>query len=256
MLYLGYVLFILMGGTFGLIGAGGSILSMPILIYFIGLNPIIAVSYSFYIVGLVAFFGAFKYFKKGLIDFKDVLYFAIPSSVGVIFSRYFLLPLIPNNIFGLLSKDELLVICFSFFMILSAIITFKKKNYSKENLEISFAKSVFSALFIGLFVGILGAGGGFLIIPALYNFLKLDIKKTVGTSLAVVSMNSFVAVISDFSSQNIIKMETLIPILIFALTGIGIGTFLEAKIKSENIKKVFAIFTLIIAVIMLITTFL
>lgn len=254
MLYIGYILFLLMGGTFALIGAGGSILSIPILVYFIGLNPILATSYSFYVVFLIAFLGAIRYVKKSLINFKDVLYFAAPSSLGVIIARYYIMPQIPEEIFGLVEKADLFIFIFSFFMILNTIITFKSINKEENGLKISFIKATVSASCIGVIVGILGAGGGFLIIPALHNFLKIDFKKTVGTSLSVVSINSFIAILIDASNFNL-DFVILLPILMFALLGMIIGFTVESKIKSGNLKKFFAIFTFFIAIAMLVKTF-
>ncbi len=244
-----------MGATFGLIGAGGSILSVPILIYIINLSPIIATSYSFYIVGLVALLGAIGYFRKKLISVVDVWYFSIPSTFGVIFSRYYILPSIPNIIFGI-DKNALITIMFSLLMIISGIMTLRKlENQSNLKKEKSLLLNSVYALIIGSIVGVLGAGGGFLIIPALYNLLKVDIKKSIGTSLAIVSLNCFIAVIVDFTSGNVTNGETIIPIMIFSIFGMLMGLKLESRVKTKNIKTIFAVFTMIIGIIILIKQF-
>lgn len=244
-----------MGATFGLIGAGGSILSVPILIYIINLDPITATSYSFYIVGIVALFGAVGYFRKKLISFGDVLYFSIPSTFGVILSRYVILPSIPNIIFGV-EKNSLITIMFSLLMIISGVVTFRKQeNQSSLKKDKSlFLNSVY-ALIIGSIVGLLGAGGGFLIIPALYNLLKVDIKKSIGTSLAIVSLNCFIAVIVDFVSGNAINGKTIIPIMIFSILGMFFGLKFESRVKTKNIKTIFAIFTMILGLLILVKQF-
>jgi uncharacterized membrane protein YfcA len=252
MLYLGYTAFFLMGGAFGLIGAGGSILSVPILIYIFDISPIIATSYSFYIVGLVALFGAIGYFKKKLISFNDVMYFSIPSTLGVIFSRYFILPSIPNILFGI-DRNTLIATMFSILMILSGILTFRKReNLTLSKNEKSLFLSSLYALIIGSIVGLLGAGGGFLIIPALYNLLKVDIKKSIGTSLAIVSLNCFIAIIIDSTSENVIRNEVMIPIIISSIFGMFFGLKLESNIKTKNIKTIFATLVIMLGLTILI----
>ena len=236
MIFLGYFTFLILGAVFALVGAGGSILSMPILIYIFSLNPVVASSYSFYIVGLVALFSSVSYFKKKLISFKDVLNFAIPSAIGVIVARNLILPLIPDFL-----KNELLTILLAFFMILSGILSFKKP----PSFNAGFTKGILSAGLIGLIVGILGAGGGFLIIPALHYFLRLDIKKTIGTSLTVISINCLIAISVDKID---IDYSLLLKILSFAILGMVIGLKFESKISASFIKKLFAIFTLILGI--------
>ncbi len=237
-----YILFFLMGLNFGLIGAGGSILSMPILIYYLSINPVMAVSYSFYIVGIVAVIGAIGYVYKKNVNIKDVLYFSIPSSVGVGIARYIILPLITNQ--------NIVIILFSIFMIVSSVITFFKKD-SIVIQKIKPLKAIISAILIGLISGTLGAGGGFLIIPALYNFLNVDIKRAIGTSLSIVAINCFVAIAMDFSKQTAIDFKILLPIIIFAIIGMMFGILLSEKISNKNMKTGFSIFTLIIGFWML-----
>lgn len=239
-----------MGGTFGLIGAGGSILTMPILIYLIGISPILATSYSFYVVGLVAFIGAIRYFKKNLFGLKEVFFFAIPSALGVFIARKFFLPLIPEILLGI-SKEKVLIYCFSLFMIFASI-SMLRKNEEIQNAN--YLKGFFVANLVGILVGMLGAGGGFLIIPALHKFLKLEMKKATGTSLAVISINSFVAIIGDFSNFNFIEGLLLFKIITFAIAGIVVGLKFQTFISIKNIKQIFAIFTSCIAIIMIFST--
>ena len=248
---LSLILFLFIGLSFGVIGAGGSILSVPVLIYILGLKAEIAMSYSFYIVGLTACFGFLSYLKRDLVSFKDAIIFAIPSITGVSVSRYFIVPAIPEEFFGV-KKDAFLMLLFAVLMIASSVSMLLKKDkkfnndYQKNNI-----KTTVSGLCVGLIVGVLGAGGGFLIIPALYNFLKIDIKKSIGTSLLIITLNCLIAIMADISKGGYVSISTLIPILLSSICGVVLGVRLSSKIDSKNIKIGFAIFTIAIAIFIL-----
>ena len=99
--YLGYLLSILIGISLGLIGGGGSILTVPVLVYVMGVEPVLSTAYSLFIVGLTALVGSVTYGRKGLLDYKTALIFGIPSIVAVYATRKFLVPVIPDPVFQL-----------------------------------------------------------------------------------------------------------------------------------------------------------
>ncbi|QED23352.1 sulfite exporter TauE/SafE family protein [Candidatus Deianiraea vastatrix] len=245
-----WILFLIIGVSFGLIGAGGSILSVPVLIYILGLNTQLAMSYSFYIVGFTACFGFLSYRKQGLINFKDAIVFAIPSIIGVSISRCLIISSIPSEIFTI-KKDIFLIVLFAILMISSAISMLLKKDLKPTNQSKSNIKTIISGFFVGLIVGILGAGGGFLIIPALYNFLKIDIKKSIGTSLFIITLNCLIAIFADLIQGKYIQFSILMPILISSICGTILGVKFCTKIDSKKIKFIFSILTIIVAMFML-----
>lgn len=247
---LSFVLFIVIGIGFGFIGAGGSILTVPILIYVLGLNTELAMSYSFYIVGLTACVGFLNYLKKDLVNFKDVIIFAIPSIIGVGISRYFILPLIPEEIFTI-KKNAFLILFFAILMIGSATSMLLKKDNKALNQYKNNFKTIASGFVVGFVLGILGAGGGFLIIPALYNFLKIDIKKSIGTSLLIITLNCCVAIIADVAIGKYVSIIILAPILLASILGVIFGVRVGSKIDGKRVKVGFSIFTIFLAIFIL-----
>jgi uncharacterized membrane protein YfcA len=169
--YIGYLASILIGLALGLIGGGGSILAIPILVYIFKVNPELATSYSLFIVGITAMIGAFNHYKLGNLKIKSALVFAVPSILSLLLVRKIILPIIPNTLFFVgdfeVSKDLLIMTVFAFLMIATAISMIKKSKKTKEKKQINFIILALIGLFVGLIIGFLGAGGGFLIIPAL-----------------------------------------------------------------------------------------
>ena len=251
--FIGYFLSILIGITLGLIGAGGSILSIPLLVYFFKINPEKATTYSLFIVGAVAFFGAARHFKMGNLKIKPALIFAIPSVFSLLIIRNFVLPIMPNQLFYInnlaVSKNFFILIIFAILMILAAISMIKKTDYRTDNLqEINNSKLVIIGLLIGNIVGFLGAGGGFLIIPALIHFAKLPLKQAVGTSLLIIFINSTIGFSSDVLNHVEIDYKLLLIITLFAILGLFFGTELSKKINADKLKPAFGWLVLVIGI--------
>lgn len=237
-----------MGSMFGVIGAGGSIATLPILIYLFKINPSVATSYSFFIVGTIAAIGSISYIKKGLVKMGDILAFSVPSLIGIFISRHFIVHRFPTVFYGV-SKDDIILFLLVAFMMMSAFFMIKKTTLEGDRKKISNINIFISAMLIGLIVGILGAGGGFLIIPALYYFLGVDIKKTVGSSLLIISLNCLAAILIDGININGINQKLLIFTLLSAIFGMIVGLRIEGKISNNNIKRYFGFLTIIIAII-------
>ncbi|MBW0435695.1 sulfite exporter TauE/SafE family protein [Leptospira yasudae] len=260
MLILGYITSFLMGTSIGLIGAGGSILMVPILFYFFGQDAIQATTNSLFVVGVTALIGALLNAKKGNIDGKIGILFALPSFIGIYIARRFLLPVLPNSFdsyFGIvLTKSLLVMIVFATAMIFSAWGMIRTSVSSGESSRNS-AKSVpwmtigLKGLFVGLITGFVGAGGGFLIIPALVLLLKFSIGVAIGTSLAIIAANSLFGFAISFSTAQTEVCPLLLTICALGIGGMVFGQILSSRVKEQSLKKGFGYFVFTIASLIL-----
>lgn len=248
----GYIASVLIGVSLGLIGGGGSILTLPVLVYLFGIDAFLATEYSLFIVGISSAVGSLSYFRKGFVNFKIALLFGIPSVIAIFLTRKYLLPLIPDEVFTIgslvITKDIFLLLIFAGLMILASYKMIKKST----ELRVSSSKNntlllVVEGVFVGVLTGLLGAGGGFMIIPALVNLLKTPMKVAVGTSLFIISLNSLFGFFSTMN-QMAIDWELLISISAIAIIGIIIGTQLSKKIEGRKLKPIFGWFIMIMGI--------
>ncbi len=255
----GYIASIFIGITLGLIGGGGSILTVPVLVYMFSINAVLATAYSLFIVGTTSAVGSFSYFKKGLVNIKTAIVFGIPSIAAVFLTRTFVVVAIPNDIFSIgnfiVTKSIFLLLLFAVLMLFTSYSMIKKDGQKGDAVfrkrPFNYLQIILQGLFIGLITGLIGAGGGFLIIPALVNFLKLPMKTAVGTSLVIISINSLTGFL--FSLPQIsIQWELLLSIAAIAIIGILIGSYLSIKINTKKLKPAFGWFVLIMGVYIII----
>ena len=251
---LGYVGALFIGLVLGLTGGGGSILTVPILVYLMGISPVTATAYSLFIVGTTSTFGAIQNYRKNLVDIKNGFIFAIPSFIAVYLTRNFIVPRIPEIIIEspiLITKNTFLMLFFAVIMIFGALSVLKKKSQNTNNEEkrnlILIEIQTFT---IGIIIGLVGAGGGFLIIPSLILFAKLPIRKAVGTSLFIIAMNSLVGFIGDVQNL-VIDWTFLLTFSAISVVGIFIGMYLTKYTNESQLKKIFAYFVLLMATIIL-----
>jgi uncharacterized protein len=256
MIYLGYIAAIIIGISLGLIGAGGSILTIPVLVYLIGISAVDATSYSLFIVAVSALIGVLRYFKNKLVDFRTVLVFGIPSVISIFFTRKFLLHAIPTHLFSVdgmeVTKNGLLMILLAVLMIVAAFSMIRKApsiriDSEKNNEQYRYFLIFQQGIVVGVLVGLVGAGGGFLIIPALVVLAKLPMKKAIGTSLAIIGLNSTIGFFSDFGVHHF-DWSFILIFSGFAVTGIIIGSYLTKFISSVKLKPAFGWFVLIMGV--------
>lgn len=255
----GYIASIFIGIALGLIGGGGSILTVPVLVYLFSIDAVLATAYSLFVVGTTSAVGSFSYFKKGLVNIKTAVVFGIPSIAAVFLTRAFIIPAIPNEIFSIgnftVTKSVLLMLLFAVLMIFTSYSMIKKDRQESDAVSrkqtFNYLQIIFQGLFIGFITGLIGAGGGFLIIPALANLLKLPIKTAVGTSLVIISINSLTGFLLSLP-QTSIKWGLLLSIAAIAIIGILIGSYLATKIKAKKLKPAFGWFVLIMGVYILI----
>jgi len=256
-------LFLIIGLILGLIGGGGSILGVPVLVYVMCYNADEATSYSLFIVGITSLIGAIAYLKKGEISFEAILQFALASLTTVFCVRHFLMPYIPDIISfsGFkISKHMMIMIMFSFLILASSITMIKKKKYNRIN-EVKwdeFAKSpmglpfvILLGISVGFITGFVGAGGGFIIVPVLIFFLRLNFKKAIGTSLCIIALNSLIGFIGNIGHQKI-DWTFLLIISAICVIGILLGSLLSNKVSSQKLKPAFGWFTLAVGFFVLI----
>ncbi len=248
---LGYILAVLMGLTLGLIGAGGSILSMPILVYFFKITPITATSYSLLIVGIAALVGALFYHKKNLINFRAAITFIIPAAIAVLCTRVFVVSDLPEKIFQI-PKEIFVMLLFSLLMLVAAFFMLrppsKVENMNNKQTLRRICFLVVASSGIGFLTAMVGAGGGFLIIPTLVILFSLPMKEATGTSLAIIATNSLIGFNGDLLSGLKINWAFLELFIFFTTCGILLGLLLSKKFDERKLRKVFAAFVLIISI--------
>ncbi len=247
-----FVLAIVVGITLGLVGSGGSILTLPIMVYVVGINPILATAYSLFVVGSSALVGGIKKVKQQLVDFKMVFVFGIPTVFWVFTTRKFIVPNIPTEVFKInnfvILKDLFLMILFAIVMILASFTMIKpqKENLilNENNSKTNYSLILILGSAIGILAGLVGAGGGFLIIPALVILAKMPMKIAIGTSLFIIALQSLIGFSGDSAIQNEIDWKFLFLFTFFAIIGIFIGDYLSKKIDGEKLKTSFGWFVL------------
>lgn len=251
MMILGYVLALLVGIIMGLIGGGGSILTLPILVYVMGISPVSGTAYSLFIVGTTALFAGLQNAYQKNVDFKTVIIFGIPSIISVYLTRKWLMPLIPDTIYSsdiyTLSKSTALMVLFACIMLLTAasMLRAKKDNRVKESTHrYNFPMIFLEGLFVGLVTGLVGAGGGFLIIPALVIFARVPMKLAIGTSLMIIATKSLIGFIGDIETQPVIEWTLLLGFSSISIIGSLLGNLLAKKTDNNKLKQYFAWFVL------------
>ena len=251
---LGYLGALIIGVVLGLIGGGGSILTVPILVYLMFINPVTATAYSLFIVGVSALVGAIRNIQKGLVDFKTAIVFAIPAFIAVYSTRKFLVPAIPDELFTLgsfvLTKNIAIMLFFAIIMLIASVSMIRNKRDESEQdtvITYNFPLIIIEGLVVGVLTGIVGAGGGFLIIPALVLLAKLPMKKAVATSLLIIAIKSLIGFIGDVENLDI-DWAFLLKFTAISVAGIFFGIYLSKFINGKSLKKGFGWFVLIMGV--------
>lgn len=256
---IGYISSILIGISLGLIGSGGSILTVPVLVYMFGVDAVIATSYSLFIVGFTSAVGSVGYFKKGLVNIKTAIVFGAPSIVAVFLTRAYIVPAIPKEVFSvgdfMVTKSILMLLLFAILMIAASYSMIKKnKNTTEEDLgpqKFNYPVILVEGAIVGLVTGLVGAGGGFLIIPALVLLSKLPMKEAVGTSLVIIAAKSLIGFFGEGGDSEI-NWTLLAMVSAFATVGIFIGIYLSKKIDGAKLKPIFGWFVLLMGIYIII----
>lgn len=249
MIVTGYFALFLMGATLGLLGAGGSILSVPILHYFFNITFINASKIALLIVGITSVFGCASKYK--LIAYQKGLLFSLPSMVSIFLTKVYLVPLLPHSLFGM-SKDSYLSILFALVMLLAAAAMFRNNANHPEGGIKSIRAILAISVLIGILMGLISIGGGFIILPALVLLVGLGAKEAAATSLFIIAINASVGILSDAPYLAVISTWQILGFIGISVSGMLFGNLLSKKIDGRHLKKAFAIFLLGLAIIILI----
>jgi hypothetical protein len=255
---LGYILSVVMGFTLGLLGGGGSILTVPILVYVFGIDPVLGTAYSLFVVGVTALAGSFRKHIEGLVNWKTGLIFAIPSLIAVFLTRYLLIPAIPDHLFTLwgieFTKDVAIMVFFAIVMLIasySMIINGRQLDESKVD-DPRIMLVIIEGFVVGIVTGLVGAGGGFLIVPALVLLIGMPMKEAVGTSLVIIAIKSLIGFTGDIASGQLIDWTFLALFTGFSIVGMVLGIYATRFVSQKRLKKAFGIFVLIMGIVIMI----
>jgi uncharacterized membrane protein YfcA len=253
----GYFASILIGISLGLIGGGGSILTVPVLVYLFHVEPMMATAYSLFVVGTSSLVGAFPKYRQGMISMKTAIVFGIPSIAAVFATRKLIVPAIPKEVFSIgdlvVTKALLMMILFAVLMVAASVSMIRdKKNTSKDESEeqvFNYPMILLEGTVVGVLTGLVGAGGGFLIIPALVMLSKLPMKMAVGTSLLIIAAKSLIGFTGDVMTVgSTIDWTLLVIVTGLAIVGIFIGNYLSKSIDGNKLKKGFGWFVLVMGI--------
>lgn len=251
---IGYLSSLFIGISLGLIGGGGSILTVPVLVYLFGVDPVTATAYSLFIVGITSLIGAIPKYKNGMIQVRTAIVFGIPSIISVYLTRRFIVPSIPQHILSLgnfeLTKPLMLMLLFSVLMLFASYSMIRGNGKEETDTGIqsfNYPMITLEGLVVGVLTGLVGAGGGFLIIPALVIFTKLDMKKAIGTSLLIIAAKSLIGFLGDLSHLQI-NWTLLLDVTVLAIIGILIGNQWSKKMDPKLLKKIFGWFVLVLGI--------
>lgn len=254
---IGYISAIIIGLVMGLIGGGGSILSVPIFVYVFGFDAVTATALSLFVVGVTSLVGSAGFIKQGHVDFKTAFIFGIPSILGVLFSRRLVLPHLPHyiiNRWGItLTKEMFLLLLFAILMLIASFKMIRKieRVRLRKDDETNYTILISQGLLVGIITGLIGAGGGFLIVPALVMLLGVNMKKAVATSLFIISMNS---ILGFLSTMSMVKHDWtfLLTFTALSVVGIFVGLGISKKMDGKKLKPLFGWTVLIMGIFIII----
>lgn len=255
LLITGIILFFLIGVVLSLIGSGGAILTIPILVYVFDINPYLATSYSMFIMGVSNWIATVDNIKKQQVFYKTGFYFAIPGLIVTYLIRRFVLPIIPEVIFSTpsisISKGSVIMILFSMLILVAAIKTLRKKDDSESNKPMgqNYIKNIFQGAGIGLVTGFVGAGGGFLIVPALIFTSGIQMRNAIATSLFIISITTTLGFIGDFNSAINIDWRFLILCTVSSISGITLANSIKDRFTNQGLKSFFGYFILTLSIL-------
>ncbi len=245
----GFIGALAIGLSLGIIGGGGSILTVPVLVYLFGTAPVPATAYSLFVVGVTALVGSAAYMRQGLVSYRTALVFGIPSLVAVYATRSFLLPAIPAELFTMgaftMTRDLAVMLLFAVLMLAASVSMIRKRKATDSDGEINYNYPMIlvEGLGVGVLTGLVGAGGGFLIIPALVLLARLPMKLAVGTSLLIIAAKSLIGFTGDVARMSV-DWNFLLAFTALAIAGILLGSLFARRIRAEQLKPAFGWFTL------------
>ena len=259
--YIGFAGAIVVGLLVVLIGAGGSILTVPVLVYLFHLSPVVATGYALLIVGTTSIISTLSYIKRKMVNYRIAIIFGIPSVSAVYLTRRFMLPALPDEMFSfgeyVITKDAFLMLLMGVLIFVSAttMVMVKRNYYDEEELNLNsfyYTRMILiEGLIIGILTGLVGTGGGFMIIPALVIMCNLPIKTAIGTALLIASAKSGIGFLGETATDADIDYELIFQFTCFALVGIAIGTFFSDKVSGYKLRHIFGYFLYLVGAVIL-----
>ena len=273
----GVALALVVGAIMGLSGAGGSILTVPILVYVVGVDAVTATAYSLFVVGVTSVVGAASYWRRGLVNVRAAVAFSIPSLVVVFLTRSLLVPAIPaylGTVAGIaVSKDLFILVLFAVIMALGAIsmivrprsrltmsgaatvptsvppspVAAAGASSTDGPAKVSIPLAALEGTVIGVLTGVVGAGGGFAIVPALVVFSRLPMRIAVGTSLTIIAAKSLAGFVGDVTLQGRFDWGLLVAFTALAVVGILVGSRIGRHVPGDKLRPAFGWFVLVAA---------
>jgi hypothetical protein len=229
------------GLTLGFLGGGGSILTVPALVYLVGQSPQVAVTASLVIVGINSAIGAFFHRTQGTLNWQVALLFGGAGMIAAYFSA---------GLSRFLPPTVLLILFALLMLVVGSYMILGKAPTTQANGRGLFV-TILSGLGVGVLTGFLGVGGGFLIVPALVMLVGLPIRQSVGTSLVVIAMNSLAGLLGHLNGEAIDL--TLVGLFVGAgLLGSFSGARLSKRIRPEQLRTSFAFFVMLLAIFLLV----
>lgn len=251
---LGYISALVIGITLGLIGGGGSILAVPVLAYLFSIEEKTATAYSLFIVGFSALIGGVKQHLRGYVDWRTAIVFGIPALLGVTTVRKYIIPILPDVLFSVGDFDFTrrmgMFGLFALLMIPAGISMLKPKKQKKvkqDQVRYNYPLILLEGIVVGAITGLIGAGGGFLIIPALVLLANVKMKTAVGTSLIIIAVKSLTGFFLGDALIMTIDWSFLLIFTVISFIGIFIGNALSVYIDGQKLKKSFGYFIFIMA---------
>ena len=263
---LGYSCVLAVGFVIGLFGGGGGILSIPVLLYLFGIqDEDLVTAYAVLMVGVAASVGAYRNGIKGQLSLRAALWLGVPAFMFMYATRKWLLPAIPE-VFALPGAIELpgrtfkLGLIIGVMLIAAVRMLWPNKQQHKTENPLSGLHLVAYAVWIGALVGIVsgitGAGGGFIIVPALVFMMGLPIKVAIGTTQLILATKAVGGLIGDLGAGRAIDWGFGLWLCLLAIGGVWLGIYASGKLKAARLRVFFAIFLIIMAVFMILKEFL
>ncbi len=253
MFAVGLVVSLIIGVVLGLVGGGGSILTVPLVHYFFGESLFLATTYSLFVVAVAAGTGVVTRIKDRQIDFKGGIVFVIPSMITAFLIRRYVMEMFPVT-FPIgkfdVSRDVLIAVLLVTVMFYTAFRTLFSRKQAVGG-SVSAPVVILFGILTGLLSGFIGAGGGFIIVPILLR-MGLEMKKAVGTSMFIVAIQSAVALVGDFmgknlSHENAIDWQLLLMITGMTVAGVLIGGVLQKRFSGKMLRNFFSIVLICVA---------
>lgn len=258
---IGYIMALIVGLSLGLIGGGGSILAVPVLAYLFSFDEKIATAYSLFVVGAAALVGGVRQHKNGNVDWKTAVVFGIPAIIGVWLIRHYVVPILPEVLYtfdsyaftrrmGMFGLFSILMFWAAYSMLSS-----KERRGGSGNIHYNYPLIIIEGLVVGSITGFVGAGGGFLIIPALVILADLEIKKAIGTSLIIIALKSLMGFFLGDAMTMDVQWDFLLLFTAITIIGIFSGIYIGKFIDGHKLKRGFGFFIIVMAIFIFIMEF-